>query len=119
MQLSVLMFLQEFTRDLPFCAISKPLETPCSLEIFTAQTKFRKKLNTERLKFEVGIKFQKFQKEKMKLDFYTPSYPTFSDVGHFGRFLTDTFLAMYLNLNSQGTIVPSGDILCLNGEVGL
>ena len=68
-----------------------------------------------RLKFEVGIKFQKFQKEKMKLDFYTPSYPTFSDVGHFGRFSTDEFLAMYLNLNSQGTIVPSGDILCLNG----
>ena len=37
------------------------------------QTKFRKKLNTKRLKFEVEIKFQKFQKEKMKLDFYKPS----------------------------------------------
>ena len=37
------------------------------------QTKFRKKLNTKRLKFEVEIKFQKFQKENMKRDFYNPS----------------------------------------------
>ena len=35
--------------------------------------KFRKKLNTKQLKFEVEIKFQKFQKEKMKRDFYNPS----------------------------------------------
>ena len=42
----------------------------------------------------------------MKLVFYTPSYPTFSDVGHFGRFLTDGFLATCLSLNLDYLKIP-------------
>ena len=55
-------------------------------------------------KLSLKLSFRKFRR-KGELVFYISkaSYPTFTVVGHYGRFLTDGFLAMCLNLNTPGT----------------